>query len=97
MVKRWIVAAGTLAAILTGCQDPAPPAPTFGQGGRDAVYDVPATRTFQIKVGLTDPPPAMRLGATAVGRILTLVFLTALYVAWSLIKRLPEDGRMPQP
>lgn len=77
------------------------------QGGRDAVFDVPAqlirtaprdpvveialtdepnvkttgrvrevspqadpaTRTFQVKVGLTDPPPAMRLGATVVGRI----------------------------
>ncbi|RDI50513.1 efflux RND transporter periplasmic adaptor subunit [Microvirga subterranea] len=77
------------------------------QGGRDAVFDVPAqlirtapsdpvvdialtddptvkttgrvrevspqadpaTRTFQVKVGLTNPPPAMRLGATVVGRI----------------------------
>jgi len=29
----------------------------------------PATRTFQVKVGLTDPPSAMRLGATVVGRI----------------------------
>lgn len=26
------------------------------------------TRTFEVKVGLTDPPPAMRLGATVVGR-----------------------------
>jgi RND family efflux transporter MFP subunit len=77
------------------------------QGGRDAVFDVPAqllrtappdpvvevaltddpavqtlghvrevgaqadptTRTFQIKVGLTNPPEAMRLGATVTGRI----------------------------
>ena len=77
------------------------------QGGRDAVFDVPAqlirrerredvvitialaddpnikamgrvrevapqadptTRTFQVKVGLTDPPDAMRLGSTVVGR-----------------------------
>lgn len=79
------------------------------QGGRDAVFDVPAqlirsapaempmvvslrdnpavtangrarevaaqadptTRTFEIKVGLTDAPDAMRLGATVTGRIQT--------------------------
>jgi RND family efflux transporter MFP subunit len=29
----------------------------------------PATRTFEIKVGLTDPPEAMRLGATVTGRM----------------------------
>lgn len=29
------------------------------------------TRTFEVKVGLTDPPPAMRLGATVVGRVST--------------------------
>jgi membrane fusion protein, multidrug efflux system len=29
----------------------------------------PVTRTFQVKVGLTDPPTAMRLGATVIGRI----------------------------
>ena len=29
----------------------------------------PVTRTFEIKVGLTDPPPAMRLGATVTGRM----------------------------
>jgi membrane fusion protein, multidrug efflux system len=28
-----------------------------------------ATRTFQVKVGIADPPPAMRLGGTVVGRI----------------------------
>ena len=78
------------------------------QGGRDAVFDVPAqvlrigaqptraitvrltddpsvtaigrvrevapqadpvTRTFQVKVGLTDPPAAMRLGSTVTGRV----------------------------
>ena len=27
------------------------------------------TRTFEVRVGLTDPPPAMRLGATVVGRL----------------------------
>ncbi len=27
------------------------------------------TRTHQVKIGLTDPPPAMFLGATVVGRV----------------------------
>jgi RND family efflux transporter MFP subunit len=31
----------------------------------------PVTRTFEVKVGLTDPPTAMRLGATVVGRVQT--------------------------
>ena len=31
----------------------------------------PATRTFEVKVGLTDPPQAMRLGATVTGRLET--------------------------
>jgi RND family efflux transporter MFP subunit len=77
------------------------------QGGRDAVFDVPApllrsapsdsvitvrliddpgvvatgrvrevaeqadpvTRTFEVKIGLNDPPPAMRLGATVTGSV----------------------------
>ena len=29
----------------------------------------PVTRTFAVKVGLTDPPSAMRLGATVTGRM----------------------------
>ena len=29
----------------------------------------PVTRTFEVKVGLTDPPEAMRLGATVTGRM----------------------------
>jgi RND family efflux transporter MFP subunit len=29
----------------------------------------PVTRTFQVKVGLTDPPPAMRLGSTVNGSL----------------------------
>jgi RND family efflux transporter MFP subunit len=79
------------------------------QGGRDAVFDMPAqsirsapadplvivslsddpavtasgrirevapqanpvTRTFEVKVGLTDPPTTMRLGATVTGRVQT--------------------------
>jgi len=31
----------------------------------------PVTRTFEVKVGLIDPPPAMRLGATVTGRMQT--------------------------
>src|SRR5215468_11127344 len=31
----------------------------------------PVTRTFEVKVGLTDPPPAIRLGATVTGRLET--------------------------
>jgi membrane fusion protein, multidrug efflux system len=31
----------------------------------------PLTRTFEVKVGLTDPPPAMFLGATVTGRMET--------------------------
>jgi RND family efflux transporter MFP subunit len=31
----------------------------------------PETRTFEVKVGLTDPPPAMLLGATVTGRMET--------------------------
>src|SRR5262245_13596304 len=31
----------------------------------------PVTRTFEVKVGLTDPPPEMRLGATVNGRMET--------------------------
>jgi membrane fusion protein, multidrug efflux system len=31
----------------------------------------PVTRTFEVKVGLTDPPAAMRLGATVSGRVET--------------------------
>src|SRR5262249_19859408 len=29
----------------------------------------PVTRTFQVKVGLTDPPAAMRLGVSVTGRV----------------------------
>ena len=29
----------------------------------------PATRTFQVKVGIIDPPPAMQLGSTVTGSI----------------------------
>lgn len=34
----------------------------------------PVTRNFEVKVGLTDPPQAMRLGATVTGRMATAAF-----------------------
>jgi membrane fusion protein, multidrug efflux system len=41
----------------------------FGRVREVAAQANPVTRTFEVKVGLTDPPPAMRLGATVVGRL----------------------------
>lgn len=49
--------------------DPAVTAP--GRIREVAAQANPVTRTFEVKVGLTDPPPAMRLGATVVGRMQT--------------------------
>jgi membrane fusion protein, multidrug efflux system len=49
--------------------DPAVTAP--GRIREVAAQANPVTRTFEVKVGLTDPPPAMRLGATVVGRLQT--------------------------
>jgi RND family efflux transporter MFP subunit len=49
--------------------DPAVNAP--GRIREVAAQANPVTRTFEVKVGLTDPPPAMRLGATVVGRLET--------------------------
>lgn len=34
-----------------------------------AVQADPTTRTFRVRVGVTDPPPAMRLGATVIGQM----------------------------
>ena len=48
--------------------------PTVTASGRVrevAAQANPVTRTFEIKVGLTDPPAAMRLGATVIGRMQT--------------------------
>ncbi|MBR0740636.1 efflux RND transporter periplasmic adaptor subunit [Bradyrhizobium liaoningense] len=48
--------------------------PTITAQGRIrevAAQASPVTRTFEVKVGLTDPPAAMRLGATVVGRVKT--------------------------
>jgi membrane fusion protein, multidrug efflux system len=49
--------------------DPAVTAP--GRVREVAAQANPVTRTFEVKVGLTDPPAAMRLGATVVGRMET--------------------------
>jgi RND family efflux transporter MFP subunit len=49
--------------------DPAVTAP--GRIREVAAQANPVTRTFEVKVGLTDPPPAMRLGATIIGRLET--------------------------
>src|SRR5438309_1927461 len=49
--------------------DPAVTAP--GRIREVAAQANPVTRTFEVKVGLTEPPPAMRLGATVVGRMQT--------------------------
>lgn len=48
--------------------------PTVAARGRIrqiAAQADPVTRTFEVKVGLTDPPAAMRLGATVNGRVET--------------------------
>jgi RND family efflux transporter MFP subunit len=95
------------------------------QGGRDAVFDMPAqlirsapadplivvsladdplmiasgrirevapqadpvTRTFEVKIGLTDPPAAMRLGATVTGRMQTESVPTIEIPATALTER----------
>jgi len=95
------------------------------QGGRDAVFDMPAqlirsapadplivvsltddplmtasgrirevapqadpvTRTFEVKIGLTDPPAAMRLGATVTGRMQTEAVPTIEIPATALTER----------
>jgi RND family efflux transporter MFP subunit len=49
--------------------DPAVTAP--GRIREVAAQANAVTRTFEVKVGLTEPPPAMRLGATVVGRLQT--------------------------
>ena len=46
----------------------------------------PVTRTFEVKVGLTDPPPAMRLGATVTGRMEMDVLSTIEIPATALTK-----------
>lgn len=45
-----------------------PAATATGRIRQIAAQANPVTRTFEVKVGLTDPPPAMQLGATIVGR-----------------------------
>jgi membrane fusion protein, multidrug efflux system len=52
---------------VTLTDDPAVVAP--GRVREVAPQANPVTRTFEVKVGLTDPPQAMRLGATVTGRM----------------------------
>lgn len=46
-----------------------PSVTTVGRVREVAPQADPVTRTFQVKVGLTDPPAAMRLGVTVTGRM----------------------------
>jgi RND family efflux transporter MFP subunit len=46
-----------------------PSVTTTGRVREVAPQADPVTRTFEVKVGLTDPPAAMRLGATVTGRM----------------------------
>jgi RND family efflux transporter MFP subunit len=46
-----------------------PAVPARGRVREVAPQANPVTRTFEVKVGLTDPSPAMRLGATVTGRM----------------------------
>lgn len=63
--------------IRTAPQDPVvgvaltddPNVKTTGRVREVAPQADPTTRTFLVKIGLTNPPPAMRLGATVTGRI----------------------------
>jgi RND family efflux transporter MFP subunit len=47
----------------------------------------PITRTFEVKVGLTDPPATMRLGATVTGRVETEVREAIEIPASALVQR----------
>ena len=51
----------------------------------------PATRTFQVKVGLTDPPEAMRLGSTVTGT-LHLEAETAISIPASALTSLNDQA-----
>ena len=46
-----------------------PKVTTMGRVREVAQQADPVTRTFAVKIGLNDPPPAMRLGATVTGRM----------------------------
>jgi RND family efflux transporter MFP subunit len=46
-----------------------PAVTTIGRVRQVAPQADPVTRTFEVKVGLTDPPDAMRLGATVIGTL----------------------------
>jgi RND family efflux transporter MFP subunit len=49
----------------------APSITTQGRIREVAPQANPTTRTFEVKIGLTDPPPEMRLGATVIGSMET--------------------------
>jgi len=55
-------------AVITVTLADDPTVKTTGRVREVAPQADPATRTYQVKVGLTDPPAAMRLGSTVVGR-----------------------------
>jgi RND family efflux transporter MFP subunit len=46
-----------------------PAVTTIGRVREVAPQADPVTRTFEVKIGLTDPPDAMRLGATVIGTL----------------------------
>jgi RND family efflux transporter MFP subunit len=52
----------------------------------------PVTRTFEVKVGLDDPPDAMRLGATVTGRLRTDAQLVIEIPASALTKALGKPA-----
>jgi RND family efflux transporter MFP subunit len=52
----------------------------------------PVTRTFEVKVGLTEPPPAMRLGATVTGRMQREAQATIAIPATALTKFNRQPG-----
>jgi RND family efflux transporter MFP subunit len=81
----------------TGPRDPAveialtndPQVKTTGRVREVSPQADPATRTFQVKVGITDPPEAMRLGGTVTGRI-TLSAPTGMEIPASALTKI--DG-----
>ncbi len=63
-----------------------PTVKTTGRVREVAPQADPATRTFQVKVELSDPPEAMRLGATVTGRIV-LTAIPAIEIPASALTR----------
>ncbi len=63
---------------------------TMGQVREVAPEADPTTRTFQVKIELTAPPPGMRLGATVLGRIVLTAAATIEIPASALTR---SEGR----